>query len=179
MDLPSSEIRNDFRYAFQLVQYLQELNGFSIGVAGYPEGHLEAASMEQDILYLKKKVDAGAEFVITQVFFDNRYFFDFLDRASAAGINVPVIPGIMPIINLGQVQRFTNMCGATVPARVLSRMEGKDAADTLQIGVDYAAWQCSELLNAGVEGLHFYTLNRNQSTELILDRIGSAFQDEK
>lgn len=172
--LPPGEIRDDFHYAFELVEYLREINGFCIGVAGYPEGHLEAPSVEQDILFLKKKVDAGAQFVITQIFFDNRYFFDFVEKATTAGINVPIIPGIMPIVNLGQVQRFTQMCGATVPARILSQMEGKDAADTLQIGVDYAVRQCTELLIAGVEGLHFYTLNRNQSTELILDRIGDA-----
>jgi len=174
-DLPPGEIRNDFRYAFELVEYLRELNNFSIGVAGYPESHLEAASLEEDIAFLKRKVDAGAEFIITQIFFDNQYFFDFERRARAAGITVPIIPGIMPIINLGQVQRFTQMCGATVPSRIVRQMEGRNAADTLQIGVDYAIGQCSELVNAGVAGLHFYTLNRNQATELILERISGTF----
>jgi methylenetetrahydrofolate reductase (NADPH) len=178
-NLPSGEIKNDFRYAFELVEYLKESNGFSIGVAGYPEGHLEAPSMDQDIIYLKKKVDAGAEFIITQLFFDNRYFFDFVEKTIAAGINVPIIPGIMPIINLGQVQRFTSMCGATVPARLVTRMTGKNPSDTLQIGVDYAVSQCTELLDSGAMGLHFYTLNRNQSTEMILDRIGRVFHETR
>lgn len=171
----SEEIKRDFSFAFELVEFLREHNGFSIGVAGYPEGHLEAPSMLQDIEYLKKKVDAGAEFVITQIFFDNRYFLDFVEKAVAAGIDVPIIPGIMPIINLGQVQKFTSMCGATVPARLVRRMEGKDPSNTLQIGVDYAVRQCRELLDAGAKGLHFYTLNRNQSTEMILDRINDVF----
>lgn len=174
-DLPPGEIRDDFHYAYELVEYLQELNGFSVGVAGYPEGHLEATSLSEDIMFLKKKVDAGAQFIITQLFFDNRYFFDFVSRARAAGITVPIVPGIMPIVNLGQVQRFTRMCGATVPSRIVRQMEGKNAADTLQIGVDYAIGQCTELLSAGAAGLHFYTLNRNQSTELILEEIGAVF----
>jgi methylenetetrahydrofolate reductase (NADPH) len=178
-DLFPGEIKNDFGFAYELVEYLRELDGFSIGVAGYPEGHLEAPSLDQDIVYLKKKVDAGAEFIITQLFFENRYFFDFVERAVAAGIDIPIIPGIMPIINLGQVQRFTSMCGASVPARLVSSMEGKNPDDTLQIGVEYAVTQCRELLDSGVKGLHFYTLNRNQSTEMILDRIGSAFSFEK
>ena len=177
IDLPTDEIRDDFHYAYELVEYLQELNGFSVGVAGYPEGHLEAASLDEDITFLKRKVDAGAQFIITQLFFDNRYFFDFERRARAAGITVPIVPGIMPIVNLGQVQRFTRMCGATVPARIVRQMEGKSAEDTLQIGVEYAIGQCTELLSAGAAGLHFYTLNRNQSTELILEEIGAAFSN--
>jgi len=174
-DIPPGEVKSDFGYAVELVEYLHAHNGFSIGVAGYPEGHLEAPSLAQDIEYLKKKIDAGAEFIISQVFFDNRYFFDFVEKAAAAGIDVPIIPGIMPIINIGQVQRFTSMCGATVPARLVRRMEGKNASDTLEVGVEYAVRQCAELLGAGARGLHFYTLNRNQSTGMILDRIGDAF----
>lgn len=159
-------------HASDLVAYLRELDGFfSIGVAGYPEGHPEAASLEEDISYLKRKVDAGAEFILTQLFFDNRYFFDFEKRARAAGIHVPIIPGIMPIINPGQVKKFTQMCGATVPDEVLGRMERKDAGETLRIGVEYAIRQCDELMEAGASGLHFYTLNRNQATELILDGL--------
>jgi methylenetetrahydrofolate reductase (NADPH) len=174
-DRPSGEAGEDFRFAFELVEYLQGSNGFSIGVAGYPEGHLEAASLDEDIVFLKRKVEAGAQFIITQIFFDNRFFFDFEKRVRAAGIQTPIIPGIMPIVNLGQVQRFTRMCGATVPADIVQKMESKGAADTLRIGVEYAVVQCAELLDAGVAGLHFYTLNRNQSTELILDQIGDVF----
>jgi methylenetetrahydrofolate reductase (NADPH) len=174
-DLSTEMIKDDFHFAFELVEYLRELNGFSIGVAGYPEGHLEAPSLDRDIEYLKRKVDAGAGFVITQVFFDNRFFFDFMDRALAAGVDVPIIPGIMPIVNLGQVQKFTQMCGATVPAAIVDNMEGRGDEDMLKVGVDYAVDQCRHLLDSGVAGLHFYTLNRNHATERVLEKIGGHF----
>ena len=175
LDIPAEMIKDDFHFAFELVEYLRDLNGFSIGVAGYPEGHLEAPSLEKDIEYLKKKVDAGAGFVITQLFFDNRYFFDFIDRALGAGIDVPIIPGIMPIVNLGQVQKFTQMCGATVPDPLVLDLDGRDTDDMVKIGVQYAVRQCRQLLDAGVAGLHFYTLNRNQAAERILEELGSDF----
>lgn len=174
-DIPAEIIKDDFHFAFELVQYLRELNEFSIGVAGYPEGHLEAHSLEKDIEYLKKKVDAGASFIITQLFFDNRYFFDFMDRALAVGVNVPIIPGIMPIVNIGQVQKFTKMCGATVPDTIVEAMDGHDADDMMKVGVEYAIRQCRQLLDSGVAGLHFYTLNRNQATERILEEVGGDF----
>jgi len=174
-DLPVEMIKDDFHFAFELVEYLQELNGFSIGVAGYPEGHLEAPSLEMDIEFLKEKVDAGADFIITQVFFDNRHFFDFKDRALSAGVKVPIIPGIMPIVNLGQVQKFTQMCGATVPVAIVNNMEGRSDEDMLKVGVDYAVDQCRRLLDSGVAGLHFYTLNRNHATERVLEKIGGYF----
>lgn len=174
-DLPDHRIKDDFHFAYELVEYLRTLDEFSIGVAGYPEGHLEAPSLEKDIEYLKRKVDAGAEFVITQLFFDNRYFFDYIDRVLAAGINIPIIPGIMPIVNLGQVQRFTQMCGATVPDPLVMDMDGRSADDMLKVGVHYAVSQCRQLLDAGVAGLHFYTLNRNQATEWVLEEVGGEF----
>ncbi len=175
LDLPPEHLKDDFHFAYELVEYLRELGDFSIGVAGYPEGHLEAPSLEKDVEYLKRKVDAGAGFVITQIFFDNRYFFDYVDRVRGAGITVPVIPGIMPIVNLGQVQRFTQMCGATVPAPIVRDMTGRDTGDMMRVGVDYAITQCRELLEAGVAGLHFYTLNRNQATERVLEEVGGHF----
>ncbi len=174
-DLPADMLKDDFHFAFELVKYLRELNGFSVGVAGHPEGHLEAPSLEKDVEYLKKKVDAGASFVITQLFFDNRYFFDFMDRALAAGVTVPIIPGIMPIVDIGQVQKFTQMCGATVPDPIVRDMDGQDPDDMMKIGVDYAVRQCRQLLDSGVAGLHFYTLNRNQAMERILEEIGGDF----
>ncbi len=164
-------VKKDFEYALHLVDFLQETDSFSIGVAGYPEGHTEAPSLEKDIEYLKMKVDAGADFVITQIFFDNDYFYDFMDRTESAGITVPIIPGIMPIVNIGQVQRFTQMCGATVPGKLVRGMEAVDEEDMVKLGVDYATEQCLQLLEFGVPGLHFYTLNRNKATEMILDRI--------
>lgn len=175
LDLPTEMIKDDFHFAYELVKYLRELDEFSVGVAGYPEGHLEAPSLEKDVEYLKKKVDAGAGFVITQLFFDNRYFFDFMDRALAAGVSVPIIPGIMPIVNLGQVQKFTQMCGATVPDPIVRDMDDRDTDDMMKVGVDYAIHQCRQLLDSGVAGLHFYTLNRNQATERILEEIGDDF----
>ena len=175
-DLPGELIKDDFHFAYELVDYLQDLDDFSIGIAGYPEGHLEASSLEEDVHYLKQKVDAGADFIITQVFFDNRYFFDYMDRVIAAGVSVPVIPGIMPIVNLGQVQRFTQMCGATVPEPIVRDMNGRNADDMMKVGVDYAAVQCRQLLDSGVAGLHFYTLNRNYATEHVLDKIGDGFK---
>lgn len=174
-DLPHEMIKEDFHFAFELVECLKDLGDFSIGVAGYPEGHLEAPSLERDVEYLRKKVDAGAKFVITQVFFDNRYYFDFMDRVLAAGVNVPIIPGIMPIVNLGQVQKFTQMCGASVPASVVDEMEGRGEVDMMKVGVDYAAHQCRQLLESGAPGLHFYTLNRNHATERVLEQIGTDF----
>ena len=166
-------VKKDFKYALHLVDFLQKTNSFSLGVAGYPEGHTEEPSLEKDIEHLKMKVDAGADFIITQIFFDNDYFYDFMDRTESAGISVPIIPGIMPIVNIGQVQRFTSMCGATVPGPLVSKMEAAEEADMIKLGVDYASEQCLQLLEFGVPGLHFYTLNRNKATEMILDRIGA------
>ncbi|GBE14223.1 MAG TPA: methylenetetrahydrofolate reductase [NAD(P)H] [Proteobacteria bacterium] len=175
-DLPDYRIQKDFRFAYELVEYLRETDDFSIGVAGYPEGHLDAVSLGRDIENLKRKVDAGADFIITQLFFDNRHFFDFMDRVAAAHIEIPVIPGIMPITNAGQVQRFTEMCGATVPGEIKGRIDNTE--DVFRVGVDYAIEQCKELLDFGVPGLHFYTLNRNRATEEILAGIGKVLERE-
>ncbi|NOY87268.1 MAG: methylenetetrahydrofolate reductase [NAD(P)H] [Deltaproteobacteria bacterium] len=175
-DLPGYRIQKDFKFAYELVEYLREADGFSIGVAGYPEGHVEAVSVDRDIENLKRKVDAGADFIITQLFFDNRYFFDFMDRATGARIEIPVIPGIMPITNLGQVQRFTEMCGATVPWEIKNRIDNSE--DIFRVGVDHAIKQCNELLDFGVSGLHFYTLNRNRATEKILAGTGKFLERE-
>jgi methylenetetrahydrofolate reductase (NADPH) len=121
--------------------------------------------------YLKMKVDAGADFIITQLFFDNNYLYDFMDRAAAARIEKPIIPGIMPIVNISQIQKFTQMCGATIPDRIVKSMEGRNVEEMMDVGVQCAIEQCLELLDFGVKGLHFYTLNRNQATERILDEI--------
>jgi len=172
VDSPDRNIWKDFKYAFELVKFLKERGDFSIGVAGYPEGHLESPSLKADVEFLKMKVDQGADFIITQLFFENRFYFDFLERTKKAGIKVPIIPGIMPIVNLGQVRRFTEMCGATVPARIVEKMDGKSGEDMLKLGVEFAVGQCEELLSQGVPGLHFYTLNRNRATEMILEQLG-------
>ncbi|MGA1847126.1 methylenetetrahydrofolate reductase [NAD(P)H] [Deferribacter abyssi] len=171
-DFPVEEVRKDFNYAYELVRYIRGKNGFSIGVAGYPEGHLESENLEKDIEYLKIKVESGADFVITQLFFDNRYFFEFLNRATQVGINIPIIPGIMPVLNLSQVQRFVEMCGATVPEKLVKKLDGKTLEDMYKVGIEYAILQCKELIVNNVKGLHFYTLNKYNATKEILEGLG-------
>ena len=136
-----------FGYANELVSFIKENYDFCLGVAGYPEGHQEADDFDTDLANLKLKVDAGADFVITQMFFDNRFYFDFVVQARAIGIDVPLIQGIMPILNLGQIQRFTQMCGASIPEKLLERLEAikEDAEAVRQCGVEHAAQQCREL----------------------------------
>lgn len=175
-DLPkdyNGEISKDFSYACDLVKHLRDKTGdkFSIGVAGYPEKHPECTSVKADIDYLKMKLDAGGDFVITQLFFDNDYFFDYLDKVRKAGIKAPVIAGIMPIINISQAVRFTEMCGASIPKPLLVKMQDKSAEDQYKIGIEYALQQSNDLWANGVEGLHFYTLNKYGAIKYIIDNI--------
>lgn len=163
-----------FRYATELVRFIREEDfNFSLGGACYPEGHVETGSRDDDLRHLKEKVDAGLDFVITQLFFDNAFYFDFVERARRAGINVPIVPGIMPITNYEQLQRFTRMCGATVPMRLALQLERvKDQPDSLvQLGVAHATVQCMELLSRGVPGIHFYTLNKSPATRMIVSAL--------
>ncbi len=167
-------IPGGFRYAEELVRFIRDEDfNFCIGGACYPEGHVETASRDADLLHLKAKVDAGMDFVITQLFFDNAFYFDFVERARRAGINVPIVPGIMPITNYEQVQRFTRMCGATVPMRLALQLERvKDQPDAVvQLGVAHATVQCMELLSRGVPGIHFYTLNKSPATRMIVGAL--------
>ncbi len=166
--------KDAFRYAYQLVEFIKANYDFCVGVAGYPEGHIEAPSREKDIEYLKLKVDKGAEFIITQLFFDNKFFFEFLELTQKAGINVPIIPGIMPITNYNQIIRFTKLCGATIPNNLLSLIESlKDKPDELRrAGIEYTINQCRELIDMGVKYLHFYTLNKSPATNIILEALG-------
>lgn len=159
-----------FGYANELVAFVKEHDRFCIGAACYPEGHLEAASKYEDLHNLKRKVDAGVDFLITQVFFDNRFYFDFVDRARAAGINVPIIPGIMPITNVEQIERFTKMCGATIPAPLLAELDKRRSHPERvhELGVVHATVQSLGLLQGGAPGIHFYTLNRSTATREIL-----------
>lgn len=165
-----------FRYANELVEFARERYDFCIGVAGYPEGHSESSSLAADMEHLKKKVDAGGEFIITQLFFDNDHYFNFLDRARRAGIDVPIIPGIMPILNFGQVKRFTDMCGAAIPKELLERLEGVqgDEKAVEAHGIDHATRQCQELMERGAPLLHLYTLNRSHAPWAILHNLGMA-----
>jgi methylenetetrahydrofolate reductase (NADPH) len=163
-----------FRYAVELVELIIEREyGFCTGCAGYPEGHVETASREADLLHLKRKVDAGCDFVISQLFFDNAFYFDFVERARRVGINVPIVPGIMPISNFDQVQRFVRLCGATIPMRLeleLERARG-DPEAVIHLGVAHATVQCLELLARGVPGIHFFTLNRSPATRMIVGAL--------
>jgi methylenetetrahydrofolate reductase (NADPH) len=166
--------QDGFRYASELVQYIRDQDyRFSLGGAGYPEGHIETASREEDLKHLKKKVDAGLDFVITQLFFDNAFYFDFVERARRMGINVPIVPGIMPLSNYEQIQRFVRLCGATVPMRLALQMEKlkEDPLSIMQLGVAHATVQCMELLQRGVPGIHFYTLNKSPATRLIVSAL--------
>jgi methylenetetrahydrofolate reductase (NADPH) len=163
-----------FQYASELVRFIREEDfNFCLGGACYPEGHVETLSRDDDLRHLKAKVDAGLDFVITQLFFDNAFYFDFVERARRAGINVPIVPGIMPITNYEQLQRFTRMCGATVPMRLALQLERvKDQPDSLvQLGVAHATVQCMELLSRGVPGIHFYTLNKSPATRMIVSAL--------
>ena len=164
---------SDFRYACDLVAYLRKTRGndFCIGVAGYPEGHPQAKDIKTDVENLKKKIDAGGDFIITQLFFENSLYFRYMDLLSKNNINVPVVAGIMPIINIAQVVRFTQMCGATVPQFLIDKMDGKSEKNQFMTGVEYAVEQCRELIEQKVSGLHFYTLNKHGATEAVLDRI--------
>ena len=177
-DPPAGEINftkpnNGFGYGVELVQFISEHFSFCIGVAGYPEGHPESSNREEDLFHLKKKVLAGASFIVTQLFFDNKYYFDFVANLRNIGVNVPVIPGIMPIVNLKQIKRFTKMCGATVPHDLMVRLEAvqDDPESVYQIGIDHAANQCRKLLMQGAPGVHFYTLNRSRATLSVLERL--------
>jgi methylenetetrahydrofolate reductase (NADPH) len=162
-----------FANAVELIRLARVRHDFCIAAACYPEKHLEAADAEIDLAHLKAKVDAGVEFLVTQLFFDNRDYFGFVERARAIGIRVPIIAGIMPITNLSQTKRFTALCGARIPAGLLAKLEASahDEDAVRAIGVDYATAQCRELVSGGVPGIHFYTLNRSLATRHILDRL--------
>ncbi len=164
------------RYSSELAALISESYPFCIGAACFPEVHPEAESMAHDIDFLKEKLAAGATFLITQLFFDNDFYFDFVDEARAAGITVPIIPGIMPITNYHQIKRFTEMCGATIP-EALERELAPSADDpeaVTDLGVAYATLQCTELLARGAPGVHFYTLNKSPATRAILGALRAA-----
>jgi methylenetetrahydrofolate reductase (NADPH) len=163
-------------YSTELIELIGGEYDFSIGAACFPEVHPAAVDVDSDIGFLRKKVDAGARFLITQLFFDNELYFDFVDRARAAGIDVPIIPGVMPVTNFSQIKRFTEMCGASIPSTFECELEARqDDPDAVRdLGVAYATLQCSELLARGAPGIHFYVLNRAPVARSVLAALRSA-----
>jgi methylenetetrahydrofolate reductase (NADPH) len=159
----------------QLIELIGGNYDFCIGATCFPEVHPEAPDLEHDLRFLKRKIDAGATFLITQLFFENDDYFRFVERAREAGIDVPIIAGIMPITNFEQIKRFTTMCGATIPVALFEQLEarhaeGDDEAVT-ELGVAYATLQCADLLERGAPGIHFYTLNKSPATRAILSAL--------
>src|SRR3954447_15796346 len=160
-------------FSHELVALLRQDYDFTIGAACFPETHIHATSPEDDLRYLKEKVDAGVDFLITQLFFDNQLFYDFVDRARAIGIEVPIIPGIMPITNYSQIKTITGLCGATMPEHVLGELDARkeDPEAVAEFGVSYATMQCADLLAHGAPGIHFCTMNRSPATRAILSAL--------
>jgi methylenetetrahydrofolate reductase (NADPH) len=166
-----------FEYSYQLVQFIRETGGFSIGVAGFPEGHIACKEGKLvDWQRLKHKIDQGADFVVTQLFFDNRDYFEFRDFLTKLGVSAPLVPGIIPIMSAAQIRKFTSLCGAALPAPLLAELEkrGDNEEAASQFGIEYATRQCEDLLRQGAPGIHFYTLNKARSTTAILKNLKLA-----
>lgn len=171
--------KGEFRYARDLVEFVKGYGYFSIAVAVYPEGHQEAVNLEKDIEYTKTKVDAGADFAITQMFFDTGYYYNYMDKAVKAGINIPVIPGILPITDFNKVKEFASFCNTTVPQAIERKMAPflNRPDDMRKAGIEIAIKQCEDLLRNGVKYLHFYTLNKAESVTEVLYAISSYFDE--
>lgn len=165
-----------FEFASELVGFIRGQDSFSIGVAGFPEGHVANKTGKQDDWHhLKEKVEAGADFVLTQLFFDNADFFEFRDYAAGRlGIRAPIVPGVVAILSAGQITKFTQLCGAKIPPPLRKKLDelGDDDEAATEFGIEYATQQCEGLLRAGVPGLHFYTLNKSHSTVRVLENLG-------
>jgi methylenetetrahydrofolate reductase (NADPH) len=163
-------------YSVELIRLIRDRFDFSVGAACFPEVHPDAPDRASDLSYAREKVEAGASFLITQLFFDNDLYFDFVEDARAAGIDVPIVPGIMPITNVAQIKTITGMCGASIPAELERELDGRadDPEAVAELGVAYATLQCSDLLARDVPGIHFYTLNRSPATRAILAALRAA-----
>jgi methylenetetrahydrofolate reductase (NADPH) len=163
-------------YSVELIRLIRESYDFCVGAACFPEVHPDAPDRASDLGYARAKQEAGAGFLITQLFFDNELYFEFVEEARAAGVSVPIVPGIMPITNYGQIKRFTEMCGATIPEELERELNGRadDPEAVAELGVAYATLQCSDLLARGAPGIHFYTLNRSPATRAILAALRAA-----
>ncbi len=165
--------KKDFSYAVDLVKVLKQYGHFCVGVAVYPEGHIEAASLDDDLEYTKRKIDAGADFAVTQMFFDNQYYYSLIDRMHKKGMNIPVLPGILPLTDVEKVKQFASICRTTIPKHIEEKMRscaGKPQ-EMEKVGVDFTIEQCRQLIESGIKRLHFFTLNKPQVITRILDAI--------
>jgi len=172
-----AQTEGGFEFASELVEFLRERGGFGIGAAGFPEGHIDCAEgFETDWRHLVGKINSGADFVITQMFFDNADYFRLADFLKGQGVAAPLFPGIIPVANAGQIKKFSAMCGAKLPEAFTARLDelGDDAEAVREYGIEYATAQCRELLDRGAPGLHFYTLNKSKAVLQILGNLGLA-----
>jgi methylenetetrahydrofolate reductase (NADPH) len=161
-------------YASDMMEFIRPRYDFCLGVAGYPEGHIEAESREKDLEYLKLKVDHGAEYIITNYFYDNRHFIDYVDACRGQGITVPIIPGIMPIFSIKMMENLAKLCGASITGALRQELDALPPGDIpalINFGIDFAFEQCRALLKTGAPGLHFYTMDRSKSTSAVLSRL--------
>ncbi len=166
--------RDSFAHASDFIPFIQSRFDVCLGAAGYPEGHIEADSKERDLEFLKLKVEQGAQFIIANYFYDNRYFFDFRDRCQTIGIDVPILPGVMPVYTVKMMQSLANLCGAAITDELrggLAVFAEDDKAGVLNFGIDFAVRQCRELLQSEVPGIHIYTMDRGKSTSEIVARL--------
>ena len=172
--------QDGFHYASELVRFIRQHprlgKAFDLSVAGYPEGHPECKDKQKDLEHLKRKVDEGADAVMTQLFFNNQHYFDFVKKVRKIGVTVPIVPGIMPVTHGPQIEKFSRMCGAEIPKEIHEAILrfGEDQASIVKFGIEYATRQCEELLRGGAPGLHFYTLNQSLATREIYTNLHLA-----
>jgi len=166
-------VAGGFAHASELIEHLEARHDVDIGGACYPEKHVESTNHEEDLRWTRVKVEKGARFLITQLFFDNEHYWSFVEHARRAGIRVPIVPGIMPITNVAQVEKFTKLCGASIPGELLERLRRvqDDPALVMATGIEHAIKQCRKLLEGGAPGLHFYTLNKSHATRCVLAAV--------
>jgi len=164
----------DFSHALDLIKYLRTKDHFSIGAAAYPEGHPETTPAEKDLDYLQEKVEAGVDYLITQMVFDNRYIYEFQEELARIGVDCPVLVGVMPIFNAGQIKRISTLCGATIPSELSSLLDkySDSPEDMEKVGIEFASRQIRDLLNNGVRGVHLYTMNKGKQAREIMKNLG-------
>jgi methylenetetrahydrofolate reductase (NADPH) len=166
--------KNVFEYANELISYIRKNNDFCIAAAAYVEGHVNSKRIKDDLIYLKQKVDTGVDFLVTQLFFENRNFYDFLDKTAWVGINCPITAGIMPVFKADQIKKMASLCGASIPGKLILLMDkyGGNDEDMRKAGIEYASMQIRDLIDNGVDGIHLMTMNRPKSSREILENIG-------